>query len=76
MDGFIADTSDAIGSLFDWHANPTLRSLASAPINHSRGCREHGLSARAPWASVRAVVIGRHLFDLTNGYDGRRRLQC
>ena len=68
VDGFIADEQDDIGPLFDWYFNAD-----TAPIEGS-GFRMTGRSAgyvREAWASIGAMVIGRRLFDLMNGWDGQ-----
>src|SRR6516164_3164503 len=71
IDGFIADTGDQVGPLFDWYSN------GDVPIRVGDTTYEfHTSPATAAylnesWGRVGAVVIGRHLFDLTNGWSGR-----
>lgn len=68
VDGFIADPHDDVGPLFDWYFNGS-----TAPVEDS-GFRMTSASAsyvRDAWAAVGAMVIGRRLFDLMNGWDGR-----
>ena len=71
LDGFIADDNDVPGPLFDWYGNGdvtwsfpgtdrefrTTQASADFMLSHSR--------------DVSAVVIGRRLFDLTNGWHGK-----
>ena len=68
VDGFIADEHDDIGPLFDWYFNGD-----SAPIEGS-GFSMTERSAgyvREAWDVIGAMVIGRRLFDLMNGWDGQ-----
>ncbi|HEX5089481.1 MAG TPA: dihydrofolate reductase family protein [Nocardioides sp.] len=68
VDGFIADEQDDIGPLFDWYFNGE-----TAPVPGSG----FGMSAASAsyvgqmWGSIGALVIGRRLFDLMNGWDGQ-----
>ena len=67
VDGFIADADDRGGPLFDWYGN------GDAPITEDGPFRVSQASAgyvRAMWAGIGSMVIGRHLFDTTNGWDG------
>ena len=68
VDGFIADENDDIGPLFDWYFN------GDTPLTDGSDFRVSGASAayvRSAWESVGSMVIGRHLFDIMNGWDGR-----
>jgi dihydrofolate reductase len=68
VDGFIADEQDDIGPLFDWYFNGDI-----APVEGS-GFKMTATSAdyvREAWAGIGAMVIGRRLFDLMNGWDGQ-----
>ena len=71
LDGFIADTSDAVGPLFDWYDNGDVEVTGSDPelVFHTSAASADYL--RAAWANIGADVIGRRLFDLTNGWSGR-----
>ncbi|NBH11005.1 dihydrofolate reductase family protein [Amycolatopsis sp. SID8362] len=67
-DGFIADDHDDIGPLFDWYFN------GEEPLSDDGSFRMTPQSAdyvRSTWAAIGAMVIGRRLFDLMNGWDGR-----
>jgi dihydrofolate reductase len=70
LDGFVADTSDAVGPLFDWYNNGPVEFYGT-----DRGRPFHLSQASADylgeiWPKVGAVVMGRQLFDLTNGWGG------
>jgi dihydrofolate reductase len=71
LDGFIADTSDAVGPLFDWYDNGDVEVTGGDPglVFHTSAASADYL--RAAWANSGADVIGRRLFDLTNGWSGR-----
>jgi dihydrofolate reductase len=71
LDGFIADTSDAVGPLFDWYNNGDVEITGADPgrVFHTTAPTADYL--RAAWANIGAAVLGRHLFDLTNGWNGR-----
>ncbi len=67
VDGFIADAQDQVGPLFDWYAN------GDTPLTEGGWFKVSPASAeyvRPMWASIGSTVIGRHLFDLTNGWEG------
>jgi dihydrofolate reductase len=74
VDGFIADDDDEVGPLFDWYFN------GDTPLLDSAGDSVHpsmSISARSAgyvkpfWDSIRCAVVGRHLFDLTNGWEAK-----
>ena len=68
LDGFIADADDDVGPLFDWYFN------GHVPLGEPGFGAVSEVSAEYTnpfWASVRATVMGRRLFDLTNGWDGK-----
>jgi dihydrofolate reductase len=71
LDGFIADTSDAVGPLFDWYGNGDVEITAGDPARVFRTTAVSADYLRPIWANTAAVVIGRRLFDLTDGWGGR-----
>jgi dihydrofolate reductase len=68
LDGFIADPDDEVGPLFDWYFNGDTDVVDGGPFKVSRTSAGY---VRPMWESIGAMVIGRHLFDLTNGWDGK-----
>src|SRR5689334_25230589 len=72
LDGFIADDHDEVGPLFDWYFNGDLPLVDDegedrhAPFRV--GERSHAY-VRSFWGSIGATIQGRHLFDLTNGWE-------
>ncbi|GAB3837081.1 dihydrofolate reductase family protein [Kribbella italica] len=70
LDGFVADTGDAVGPLFDWYNNGPVEVYGTdqgRPFKVSRASADY---MNATWPKIGACVIGRHLFDLTNGWHG------
>jgi dihydrofolate reductase len=74
LDGFIADEHDEVGPLFDWYFN------GDRPILDEQDDGSHGpfrvssaslAYVRPFWDRIGATIQGRHLFDLTNGWDAR-----
>jgi dihydrofolate reductase len=71
LDGFIADPSGGVGPLFDWYGNGDVEFTGADPDRVFRTTQASADYTRAAWARIRATVVGRRLFDLTNGWDGR-----
>jgi dihydrofolate reductase len=70
LDGFIARPDDSVGPLFDWYENgdTDLHGAKGAWTFHvSKASAEH---VQPWWDACRAVVMGRRLFDITNGWNG------
>jgi len=74
VDGFIADDHDEVGPLFDWYFN------GDTPLfdgGDGAGHPSMAISATSAayvkpfWDEIRCAVVGRHLFDLTNGWDAK-----
>ncbi|MEU6847271.1 dihydrofolate reductase [Streptomyces sp. NPDC046716] len=68
VDGFIAGTDDQVGPLFDWYGN------GDVPIVEGAGFRVSQVSAdytRGMWDRLGVIVMGRHLFDMTDGWDAK-----
>jgi dihydrofolate reductase len=68
VDGFIADPKDEVGPLFDWYFNGAHELTDGGPFKVSQASVGY---VRPMWESIRASVTGRHLFDLTNGWEGK-----
>jgi len=68
VDGFIADDNDDIGPLFEWYNNGD----TSLPGDRAfRVSKESADYVRPAWDGIGSMVIGRHLFDLVNGWEGQ-----
>lgn len=68
VDGYVADEHDDVGPLFDWYFNGDTEIVPGGPFKVSQASSEY---VRPMWDSIGSMVIGRHLFDLTDGWDGR-----
>jgi dihydrofolate reductase len=66
VDGFIADENDGVGPLFEWYNNGEIRLGQGAGLV-SKVSFDY---VRPIWDGIGAMVIGRHLFDITNGWEG------
>jgi dihydrofolate reductase len=71
LDGYIANLSDNVGPLFDWYGNGDVEVTGADPDRVFRVSAASADYLRAAWANIAAGVIGRRLFDLTNGWRGR-----
>jgi dihydrofolate reductase len=71
LDGFIADESDQVGPIFDWYGNGEVAVTLGDPdrVFHTSPATAEYLREVA--TSVAATVIGRRLFDITDGWQGR-----
>jgi dihydrofolate reductase len=67
VDGFIADAEDNVGLLFDWYFNGDAEIVDGGPFKVSRNSVRY---VRPMWQRIGTTVMGRHLFDLTNGWEG------
>lgn len=82
VDGFIADDNDDVGTLHDWYFSGDTPLIAGespkdgeydhsgegSPFTVSRVSAEY---VRPMWESIGCIVMGRHLFDLVNGWEGQ-----
>ena len=67
VDGFIADAEDNVGPLFEWYFNGDAEIVDGGPFKVSK---ESVGYVRPMWERIGTTVMGRHLFDLTNGWEG------
>jgi dihydrofolate reductase len=70
LDGYIADDDNEVGPLFDWYSNGEVDLLGGQgdwQFNVSQTSFDY---VHPFWESCGAMVIGRVLFDLTNGWNG------
>lgn len=68
VDGYIADDNDDVGPLFEWYFNGDAELVPGGPFKVSQASAPY---VRSMWDNIRSTVIGRRLFDLTNGWEGR-----
>ncbi|GIJ73261.1 dihydrofolate reductase family protein [Virgisporangium ochraceum] len=67
VDGFIADDNDLPGPLFDWLTAGDVPLDDGGVLTVSQTSYDH---TRPYWDRIGATVAGRHVFDLTDGWDG------
>jgi dihydrofolate reductase len=78
VDGFIADNNDDVGSLHEWYfsGDTPITDRNDSDFDHSGAGARFAVSSasagyvRSLWASIGVTVMGRHLFDLVNGWEG------
>ncbi|MGW4921975.1 dihydrofolate reductase family protein [Streptomyces parvulus] len=68
LDGFIADADDQVGPLFDWYSNgdQEIDTVVTSTVS-----KESADYVSSMMAGVGALVVGRHVFDMTNGWEGK-----
>ena len=77
VDSFIADANDDIGPLFEGYFNGDTPFIPGEMDDPSTGGMKLKLSkasydyVRPAWDAIGSMVIGRHLFDMTNGWEGK-----
>lgn len=68
VDGFIADENDQPGPLFDWLTNGDVPLDENGFVTVSRTSYEY---IRPYWDEIGVTIVGRRVFDLTDGWDGQ-----
>jgi dihydrofolate reductase len=68
VDGFIADSNDDVGPLFDWYFNGSAEIVDGGPFKVSAASLAY---VRPMWEQIETTVMGRRLFDQTNGWEGQ-----
>ena len=72
LDGFVADSNDGVGEVFDWYMNSgdvEFKTGGSDPMTFkvSPPSAEH---LRALWSELGAVLTGRRTFEVAHGWGG------
>jgi dihydrofolate reductase len=70
LDGFIADPSGRVGPLFEWYGNGDVEVRGNDPDRVFTVSAASAEYLRSAWSNVGPGVIGRRLFDLTDGWGG------
>ena len=68
VDGFVADENDQPGPLFDWLSNGDVPLDESGEVKVSQTSYDY---TRPYWDQIGVTLVGRHVFDLTDGWDGK-----
>lgn len=80
VDGFIADENDDVGPLHEWYFGgdtPITEGGGDQAYDHSGAGSRFKVSStsaeyvRRMWEASSVIVMGRHLFDLVNGWEGQ-----
>jgi dihydrofolate reductase len=76
LDGYIADDQDGVGPLHDWYfdGDQPIRVEDDADVDGGSPFRVSAASidyVRGMWSRQAVLVVGRHQFDLTNGWEGK-----
>jgi dihydrofolate reductase len=67
VDGFIAAENDDPGPLFEWLVSGDVPLDDSGVLNVSQASYDH---IRPYWDQIVVTIAGRHVFDITDGWDG------
>jgi dihydrofolate reductase len=70
LDGFVAADDDTVGPLFDWYGNGDVEVTFSDEARVFRTTQETADFLRSTAPNMAAGVLGRRLFDITNGWNG------
>ena len=70
LDGFMADPNDGVGPLFDWLVNGDVGWTFPGSEGELKTSQASADFMLGVYGDMAANVIGRRLFDLTNGWDG------
>jgi dihydrofolate reductase len=73
LDGYIAGPGDSgFELLFQWYGNGDVELPSASPdVPPPRISAASAQLVKAEWESIGALVVGRHLYDLTNAWGGR-----
>ena len=67
VDGFIADENDQPGALFEWLSSGEVALDESGFLKVSQTSYDY---IRPYWDQIGVTIAGRHVFDMTDGWDG------
>jgi dihydrofolate reductase len=71
LDGFIADDNDDVGPLFDWLDSGEVSWSLPGSDREARSTQASADFMQSQYRNMAANVIGRRVFDLTNGWNGK-----
>ena len=76
LDGFIADSRDDVGPLFDWYQTGPVTTPSADERWTFHTDEASARQLREALSSIGALVCGRRVFDLTHGWGGRHPIGC
>ena len=65
VDGFVADENDQPGPLFEW------LSSGDVDLDEAKVSQASYDYTRPNWDQIGVTIVGRHVFDLTDGWGGK-----
>ena len=68
VDGFIAAENDDPGPLFEWLVSGDVPLDGGGVLKVSQASYDH---IRPYWDEIAVTIAGRHVFDITDGWDGK-----
>lgn len=83
LDGFIADDEDDVGPLHEWYFSGDTPIIEGRDQQDDQHFDHSGAGTiltiprasadyvRSMWEAIGVIVMGRHLFDLVNGWEGQ-----
>ena len=79
VDGFIADKNDDVGPLHEWYFSGDTPIIGGGDEQYDHSGSGGGIQVsstsaayvRPMWESIGTIVMGRNLFDLVNGWEGK-----
>ena len=71
LDGYMTDDNDGVGPLFDWLGNGEVSWSFEGSDDEVRTTQASADFMRTHYKDVACVVIGRRVFDMTNGWNGK-----
>jgi dihydrofolate reductase len=70
IDGFVADEQDGIGELFGWYSNGDVKVQTAREDMSLSLTPDDAAFVREFWSRLGALLVGRRLFDITDGWSG------
>jgi dihydrofolate reductase len=71
LDGYMADDNDGVGPLFDWLGNGDVSWSFEGSDDEIQTSQASADFMRDLYQGMAANIIGRRLFDMTNGWNGK-----
>ncbi len=68
VDGFVANEDDQPGPLFDWLLSGDIPLDETGALTVSQTSYDY---VRPYWDQIGVTIVGRHVFDMTDGWDGK-----
>lgn len=76
LDGFIALPDDSVNGLFDWYNNGPVEVPTARPDMTWHVTEASAMHLRRTMSTAGALLVGRRIFDLTDGWGGQHPIDC